>query len=489
MESNLNHSLKRLLIFIVAYNAESTIESVLKRIPSCLSKLYEVEILIIDDSSKDDTFVRSELIRRAGVIPFKMTVLFNPANQGYGGNQKIGFHYAVKNGFDWVALIHGDGQYAPESLPGLVEILAKNEADAVFGSRMMEGGAAIKGGMPLYKFVGNKILTRFQNMCLDSRLSEFHSGYRLYSILALRKVPFDLNSNDFHFDTEIIIQFIIAKLQIKELPIPTFYGDEICYVNGLKYAWDVFRTTIQARVQKYHIFFDRKFDCVPEGECTPEVFSPFSAESVFAKSIRRESAICIMGAATSGLLADLEAKKHHVKIYPDGLASDFHDCRNMDYIAIFDDAELAQRPDLLLSRLKEICRLHPEVTLTLAVGNIGFIFTRLLLFFGRFSYTKRGIISFGHFRFFTLRSLKKIFFQNGFEIENVKGIPIQYHLIFKSKFLISILSKSHSLLIKIRPSLFGYQFLITVRAKPSLCYLLSSAVRMSAKKIAEIEKG
>ena len=118
--------------------------------------------------------------------------------------------------------------------------------------------------MPLYKYVGNKILTRFQNLLLGSSLSEFHSGYRLYSIQALEKVPFDLNSNDFHFDTEIIIQFITAQLQIKELPIPTFYGDEICHVNGIKYAWDVCRTTLQSKVQKYHIFYDRKFDCAPD---------------------------------------------------------------------------------------------------------------------------------------------------------------------------------------------------------------------------------
>lgn len=102
----------RLLIFIVAYNAERTIESVLKRIPHSLSERYDVEVLIIDDSSQDNTFTRSQLAKRSGTIPFKLTVLFNPVNQGYGGNQKIGFHYAIKNGFDWVALVHGDGQYA-----------------------------------------------------------------------------------------------------------------------------------------------------------------------------------------------------------------------------------------------------------------------------------------------------------------------------------------------------------------------------------------
>ena len=101
--------------------------------------------------------------------------------------------------------------------------------------------------MPLYKYTGNKILTRFQNRMLGTNLSEFHSGYRLYSTAALRKIPFERNSNDFHFDTEIIIQLVMAGVAIVELPIPTYYGDEICYVNGLKYAWDVTRAMLRAK--------------------------------------------------------------------------------------------------------------------------------------------------------------------------------------------------------------------------------------------------
>ena len=179
----------RLLVFIVAYNAEKTIESVLRRIPSTLLDDYEVETLVIDDSSQDATFERSETIRRAEALPFPLHVLFNPVNQGYGGNQKIGFHFAIREGFDYVALVHGDGQYAPECLPELVRPLRDGEADAVFGSRMLAKGEARRGGMPLYKFVGNRILSRFQNKLLDASLSEFHSGYRVYSTRALRKHP------------------------------------------------------------------------------------------------------------------------------------------------------------------------------------------------------------------------------------------------------------------------------------------------------------
>jgi glycosyltransferase involved in cell wall biosynthesis len=211
---------KRLLIFVVAYNAQHTINWVLGRIPSSLAKEFDAEILVIDDQSDDNTFEESEGFAANCESEFKITVLFNPENQGYGGNQKIGYHYAIKNNFDFVALIHGDGQYAPEELPTLIKPLAFGEADAVFGSRMLSNGAALKGGMPLYKFIGNKILTFFQNYMLQTKFSEFHSGYRLYSTSALRTIPFHLNSDDFHFDTEIIIQLVFSRKKIRELPIP-----------------------------------------------------------------------------------------------------------------------------------------------------------------------------------------------------------------------------------------------------------------------------
>ena len=109
----------------------------------------------------------------------------------------------------------------------------RGDADAVFGSRMIDKRAARAGGMPAYKWIGNQILTQFQNRILGTRLSEFHSGYRLYSTAALAQVPFEKNTNDFHFDTEIIIQFVLKNLRIAELPIPTFYGNEICHVDGM----------------------------------------------------------------------------------------------------------------------------------------------------------------------------------------------------------------------------------------------------------------
>src|SRR5215471_13771073 len=120
----------RLLIFIVAYHAETTIANVLKRIPGSLADGYNVEVLVIDDASADSTFTVSNDAAHQGCCPFKISILYNPVNQGYGGNQKIGYHYAIENRFDYVALLHGDGQYAPEVLPALLDLFRSGEADA-----------------------------------------------------------------------------------------------------------------------------------------------------------------------------------------------------------------------------------------------------------------------------------------------------------------------------------------------------------------------
>ena len=252
----------RLLIYIVAFNHERFIVNVLRRIPLSLSKKYEVEILLNDDSSKDNTFDLSYKYTKNAPENFKFTILYNPVNQGYGGNQKIGYHYAIKHNFDFVVLLHGDvRQYAPEYLETLVSPLSQNNIDAVFGSRMITKGDALKGGMPLYKFIGNKVITFFQNFLLLTNFSEFHSGYRAYRVNSLKKIPFYLNSNSYPFDTEIIIQFINCKFKIIEIAIPTFYGSEISYVNGTRYAFQICFATIKAKLQKLGLFYDRKFDC------------------------------------------------------------------------------------------------------------------------------------------------------------------------------------------------------------------------------------
>jgi glycosyltransferase involved in cell wall biosynthesis len=231
----------RIGVFIIAYNAVNHLIKTISRIPKALYDEVD-EIFVIDDCSKDNTYYAALGYKHEHKID-KLTIHRNEKNQGYGGNQKVGYRYAMDRGLDIVALVHGDGQYAPEALPFLLEPLVKGEADMVFGSRMSTPSAALKGGMPLYKYVGNRVLTYVQNHLSGLKLSEYHSGYRLYSMAALKKLPFESFTNTWHFDTQIILAMAERSMRIVERPIPTYYGDEICHVNGIPYALNCLMTT------------------------------------------------------------------------------------------------------------------------------------------------------------------------------------------------------------------------------------------------------
>lgn len=233
----------RIGLFIIAYNAVNHLNKTIARIPREVYDEVE-EIFVVDDCSSDNSYYAALGYKAQHGID-KLTVHRNEKNQGYGGNQKVGYQYAIDRGLDIVALIHGDGQYAPEALPSLLEPLVTGEADMVFGSRMSKPFEALKGGMPLYKFAGNRILTTIQNRLSGLQLSEYHSGYRLYSTSALQQLPFESFTNTWHFDTQIILAMAERNLRIVERPIPTYYGDEICHVNGIPYAMHCLLTSLQ----------------------------------------------------------------------------------------------------------------------------------------------------------------------------------------------------------------------------------------------------
>ncbi|MEO8276021.1 MAG: bifunctional glycosyltransferase/class I SAM-dependent methyltransferase [Thermoanaerobaculia bacterium] len=492
----------RLLVFIVAYFAERTIDKVIRRIPTKLGEKYDVEILIIDDGSKDETFGAGVTTERSGDIAFKITMLYNPINQGYGGNQKIGYHYAVQNRFDFVALLHGDGQYAPELLGELTEPLRQGEADAVLGSRMMKPGAALKGGMPLYKFAGNRILTYIQNRLLGTQLSEFHSGYRVYSVAALKTIPFDRNSNVFHFDTEILIQLTVAEKRIFELPIPTYYGDEICYVDGLKYARNVVKATMQARLQSINLFYDRRFDCAPsmDGWRYPSKLEFASSHSRVVELVPEAARVLDLGSGTGAVGAALKARKSCTVIGCDierGTMTKsfdrFFTCdlnlgvpalpgERFDYILALDVIEHLDRPEEFLDQLRALAsQCGAKVILTTA--NIGFILMRMSLLLGRFEYGKRGILDLTHKRLFTMRTLRRAMISAGFELQATEGVVVPIPFVFGNRLLSRFLLAVNGFLVWLWPTMFGFQLLVVLKALPTLETLLNDAVATANAKM------
>lgn len=231
---------KSFAIYLPAYNAALTLPGVLDRLPLKI-KQGAAKILVVDNHSSDETEAVAVKYKAEHQLA-NLEVIRNPRNLGYGGSQKVAYRFCIDQGIDVVAMVHADGQYAPEIVEEMMAPVLDGRADMVFGSRI--AGDPLKGGMPLHRFLGNRVLTTFQNLILGSRLTEFHSGYRIFSLAGLKRLNFGQLSDDYHFDTEMIILHLRAGLKILERPIPTYYGDEKNYVNIWAYGTHVLVTTL-----------------------------------------------------------------------------------------------------------------------------------------------------------------------------------------------------------------------------------------------------
>jgi glycosyltransferase involved in cell wall biosynthesis len=481
---------KRFLVFVIAYHAETTLRSVLERIPRSIFDTLHTEVLIVDDASTDRTFEIGSEYRDAHP-EIRLTVLRNEYNQGYGGNQKVGYGFAIANGFDYVAMVHGDGQYAPEELPRLLQPMLDGEADAVFGSRMMTRFGALQGGMPLYKFVGNKILTTLQNAFLQTRLSEFHSGYRLYSTETLKKLPFKLNSNDFHFDTEIIIQLLNANMRIKELSIPTYYGDEISRVNGMKYARDVMSATLHNALHRSGLLYQRRFDTDLAGNLHYDLKLGYASSHTYAlDAIPEGSKVLDIGSGPGGIAGELLRKGCEVAVVdqfqPPPGSSDAIEVHvqdldeppqfevDADYLLLLDVIEHIHSPEQFIHALRKKFDFRPR-TLILTTPNVAFVVQRLMLLFGQFNYGKSGILDQTHTRLFTFRSLEGLLRDAGFRVRVVRGVPAPFPKVLGNGWLGRFAVQANLALIKVSKTLFSYQIYVSAETTPDLDFVLVRA--------------
>lgn len=466
----------RVGVLVVAYNAASTLAETLARLPEAFAQSVD-HVLICDDASIDDTYEIG--MRFRDNAPFPVTVVKHARNLGYGGNQKIGYRWAIEHGLDVVVLLHGDGQYAPECIETLVAPLNGDEADAVFGSRMLDQGSARAGGMPAYKYLGNKVLTGFQNALTGQNLSEWHSGYRAYRVDALARLDLQSYSDGFDFDTEIILGLIGARMRILEVPIPTYYGDEICYVNGIKYAKDV--TVDVVRHWASHRGFGGG---VASTETDVYELKATGSHGVLLEWLgaRHPSRVLDVGCFDGRFAAQARRSGHHVT----GLDQHRHE-GVADRVDVFIEADLNQalpasiqadyevvvagdilehvvEPQQLLDDL--ISKLVPGGEILVSVPNFGHWYPRGRIAVGKFDYDQRGPLDRGHVRFFTRTTIERLFDDAGLRIIERRTVGTPIDLILQEgrsgalvRRVAAGATRADRALVRGWPRMFGYQFL------------------------------
>lgn len=472
----------KVAVLVVAYEAERHIGKVLARLGPIAGRLADV--YVIDDASSDHTYDAALAAGRDLGLD-NLHVFRTPSNRGYGGNQKVGYRHAIASGYDVVVLLHGDGQYPPEMIPELVAPFADPSVHAVLGSRMMKRGDALRGGMPLYKWVGNQVLTRFENRLLSVNLSEFHTGFRAYRVSTLGRLPFEFNSDGFHFDTEILIQLFSAGLGIVEVPIPTRYGDEICHVNGVRYAWDCVKSVISYRLFKMGLFYNPFLDFSLFD--TPAYFFKHAANSlhqfVLRDVVQAGQQVLDLGASSgyvsaamagkgaAVLAVDLQEPQHAgtartLALDLDGPFDEVLGESVFDVVTVLDVIEHLDDPEAAVRRIARV--LKPGGLLAASTANISYFLIRLMLLLGLFNYGKRGILDKTHKRLFTVSSFKRLLRTYGYEVTAVRGFGPPIRDLISTRWPYSMIDSMLSGLARAWPGLFAYNFLVLARRRPSL---------------------
>jgi glycosyltransferase involved in cell wall biosynthesis len=234
---------KKLIVIMPAYNAEKTLRQTYEELPH----EYVDEVILVDDASKDET---SRVARELGI---RTTI--HTKNKGYGGNQKTCYREALRHGADIVVMVHPDYQYSPRLVTAMASMIASGHYDVVLGSRIL-GGGALKGGMPLYKYVANRFLTLVENIALGVKLSEYHTGFRAFTREVLETLPLEENSDDFVFDSEMLVQAVFFGFKLGELSCPTRYFKEASSINfrrSIKYGFGVIGSIVKFVAAKWGV--------------------------------------------------------------------------------------------------------------------------------------------------------------------------------------------------------------------------------------------
>lgn len=483
------------LVTLLAYGARRLTESVLGRIPDALLSDRRWSFLVIDDTAKGEvadavrSWVRSRVLHG-------WTVLHTLGVQGHGGIQKLAFRFATDRGFDLVVVLPADGQYPPEVLGRFAQLRRSGGFDVVLASRVADRGLLRRSGMPRHLRISNRVVTRIQNALAGTAFSEFHSPYRAYAGDFLRRCAYELATNEYHFDTEILLQAVHAEARLHEFPVEVRYDQRLRRIGRIRYTLAAVGAAARYGMHRLGALCSLKYRGlrpVVYDDKGNLIYSSHTAALGVVRSVRPERILdigCGPGFVARSCEA-LGARVTGVDIRPPlpGMLSEFHradldrddlpiDAFSFPLVMMLDVIEHLSDPEGFLLRMRNRSRaLGPpggRSLLLLTTPNVAFAGVRLSLLVGRFNYAERGILDIEHKRLLTRTTLVRMLDDCGYDVVEVRPIPVPFQAVLRNRFG-RILGRLAQVPARLLPKLFAFQFLVLCVPRPGLARVLQEA--------------
>jgi methionine biosynthesis protein MetW len=471
----LGDAMPRIALFLFDTPDTESLQHVLDRIPQPVAGWFEEIVIMQERSASRERPVPRDLL---GGRPANLQVHRLPRDSGYGGARKAAFEYALLKRFDHVVMMRGDGLHPPEALPELIHPMLCDDAQMVFANRLMRLPRSPGWWKLIPNIIAHTLVTGFQNRLLGLRLRDYHSGYRLYSMHAIERIPFQLNSDDHRFDMQLVIQCRVLGAPLEEVPVGPVWREYPTNVAGLAEVLRACRCAIDYRLHQLHVFrlgqyfvdegvrytFKRSktgshmqiIDAIAPGS---RVLDLGCSQGLLARPLREKN-VGVTGvdiAPPEGLAAELEAYFQHDLELP----LDLPVGREFDYVVVSDVIEHLRNRTQLLRGARRF--LKEGGRLIISTPNIGLWFYRLSLLVGRFEYGPRGVLDETHVRFFTRATFRREVEKAGFFILQERVTALPFEVVFEStgrSRLVRSLGNLYHALARLWPTMFAYQHII-----------------------------
>lgn len=484
------------MILLVPTLLDDALLNLLNGIPSPLLEDEHIDFVLLDRSLDGKcSQLASQWVTKQKLSSW--TLLHNPVAHGYGGNQKLGFRLALNREYDFVIHFLADGRYAPADLQRFVNEIRSQPSDVLLGDRLNDP-MQVKRSMPLYRRFANKILAWYQNRCAHSHLNDFHCALRGYSTRFLNTVPFEVNTNDLHFDSHLLLQAHCIQANIRQIPVQYMHDKGTPYRAGIGYAWNVFKSATQYRMHQMGMLCSLSYRDLRPTKYQDKTTDFKSSHQLALKLVRnlKPQSITDIGCGP-GYVAkhckDTGIRVTGLDMYPplEGTMDAYHkvvlesdplpvDPFDSDAVLMLDIIEHLANPEAFLIGMRnDSVHLHQssrEKTLILSTPNIAFIMPRLNLLFGRFNYAERGILDITHKRLFTRSSLRHCLETCGYQVEKMHPVGLAFEVVFKGV-LGKVLARLSWFAACILPTLFAAQFLVICHPSPGLKQILQDSHR------------